>query len=343
MVDKLTPTDTRVEHHTAAVNGKTYHYLLGTPSTSSPAGTVLLVHGWPDLSFGWRYQVPFLLSQGYRVIVPDMLGYGRSDAPESLSEYSLKSMSDDMAALCKHVLGDCEGQVILGGHDWGGALVWRIALWHPELLKAVFSVCTPYPPPRDMYISPEMLVQMLPNFKYQLQLGGPDVQREIVGKEKLRQLLNGIYGGRGPNREPAFSTEKGVLFENLDKIGQSPLLTPEETSFYVQEYERHGMRGPLNWYRTGKINFEEELELVKDGRVRVTVPGLIIAASKDGALPPSMSVGMEKHFDKGLTKREVNASHWALWEAPAGVNKYIGEFLEGVLKGESGESFKASI
>ncbi|KAK0711227.1 Alpha/Beta hydrolase protein [Lasiosphaeris hirsuta] len=325
-LDKLSPSDPRVEHHTITIRGNTYHYLLGNP-LSTPTGTILLVHGWPDISFGWRYQVPFLLSLNLRVIVPDLLGYGRTDAPEAVAEYSLKNISDDLAALAAHVAGPGE-QIILGGHDWGGAVVWRFALWHPELVRAVFSVCTPYSPPRAAYIAPVDLIKILPNFKYQLQLAGPEVEAYVVGKERLRQFLSSLYGGRGSNREVAFTTADGVIFEILDKIGPTPLMSEEEVDFYVSEYERHGMHGPLNWYRTAEFNFSEELPLAEagDAKTRIKVPSLMVTASRDSALPPSMSANMDKFFDN-LEKREVNASHWALVEAPVDVNSHIAEFL----------------
>ncbi|KAK2070339.1 hypothetical protein P8C59_004840 [Phyllachora maydis] len=261
--DKLAPNDSRVEHHTAVVRSKTYHYVLATPAGAPPSATVLLIHGFPDIGFGWRYQVPELLSLNLRVIVPDMLGYGRTDAPEPLAAYSLKSVAADMAALAALVVGAGQ-QVILGGHDWGGFLIWRIALWHPELVRAVFSVCTPYTPPPQGWVPDDQFVKMLPNFRYQLQFAGPDVEAHIVGKEKLRQLLNGLYGGKGPNGEVGFSTEKGVLLENLGKLGPTALLSSEELDFYVEEFNRHGLRGPLNWYRTRAINYEEERALEVD-------------------------------------------------------------------------------
>jgi pimeloyl-ACP methyl ester carboxylesterase len=337
-VDKLVPNDPRVENHTAEVNGKKYHYVLGKPS-GQPIATLLLVHGWPDMGFGWRYQVPYFMSLGIQVIVPDMIGYGRTDAPQELEKYSLRSSADDMAALARLVLGDDKGKILLGGHDWGGFLVWRIALWHPELIRAVFSVCTPYTPPRSVYMDPEALVARVPNFRYQIHLAGPEVQAEVAGKERLRQFLNGIYGGRGPAGEPVFLASQGVLFENLPKMGPSPLLSHEEVEFYVEEYSRNGMRGPLNWYRTGKINFEEEKKLIEEDRVKVPQPALMVTATHDTALPPSMAVGMEVHFNSLIVK-EVNAHHWALWQAPDEVNQAIGQFLLDVL---AEDGVKASI
>src|ERR1700761_2776176 len=116
--------DPRVEHKTALVNGRTYAYLLAEPSPASLRGTVFLIHGWPDLSFGWRYQIPMLWNLGLRVVCPDLMGFGGTDAPkvppENLSLYGQKRAADDIAELARQ-LG--AGKIVIGGHDWGGAVV----------------------------------------------------------------------------------------------------------------------------------------------------------------------------------------------------------------------------
>lgn len=339
-VDKLKPNDPRAQSLTANVRGKTYQYILAKPEGSAPPrATALLIHGWPDLGFGWRYQVPYLTSLGLQVIVPDQLGYGGTDAPQDLSLYSLKNVADDMAELVAQVAGAGE-QIILGGHDWGGAAAWRLALWHPGLIRGVFSVCTPYVGPSPQYADLPTVVKLLPNFRYQVQLAGPDVEREIGSDPaKIRGLLTGLYGARGPNGEDVFTTDHGVHFENLGKMGECPLLDSEEVDFYVAQYARNGMRGPLNWYRTRKHNYEEELALLKDGEApRLGMPALIVVAEKDPALPPRMSEGMEAHFEN-LSRATVGGTHWALWDSTEDVNAAIGKFVEEVLGG----SVKASI
>lgn len=342
-VDKLRPHDPRVKSQTATVRGKTYHYLDGQP-WGVPRATVLLVHGWPDLAYGWRHQVPFLMSLGLRVLVPDMLGYGATDAPQDLALYSLKSVCDDLADLVRQAIPSPVEKIIIGGHDWGGMVVWRFALWHPDLLRGVFSICTPYVAPSPIYHDLNATVKMLPNFRYQLQLAGPDVEREIASDPaKIRGLLSGMYGATGPNHERVFTVDKGVHFEHLDKMGKSPLLSDEEVDFYVRQYARNGMRGPLNWYRTRKINYEEELALLGEDRKtqpRLQTPALMVVASKDAALPPSMSQGMSAAFES-LRMAEVDGSHWALWEPVAAeTNRHIGSFVEELL---GGGSVKASI
>ncbi|CAN8096411.1 unnamed protein product [Discula destructiva] len=338
-IDKLKPNDPRAQSVTATVRGKTYHYLHAKPA-DTPRGTAVLVHGWPDLSFGWRYQVPYLLSLGLQVIVPDMLGYGGTDAPQELALYSLKSVSDDLAELVRQVIG-LEERIILGGHDWGGMLVWRFALWHPEMLQGVFSICTPYVPVSPEFIDIPALIQRLPNFTYQLQLSGPDVEREIGSDPaKIRALLSGAYGGRAAGGAVVFSIQHGVYLDRLDNVSKSPLLDDEEIDFYVKQYARNGMRGPLNWYRTRKINYEEELALLKDGQQpKIHTPALMVAATQDEALPPRMCQGMEVFFDE-LQIKEVNGTHWSLWgEVGEETKAHIGAFVEQVLGGQT----KASI
>jgi pimeloyl-ACP methyl ester carboxylesterase len=160
MIDKITPNDSRVQYKTAKLNGVTYSYILAEPQ-GRPLITVFLIHGWPDLSLGWRYQIPLLVSLGIRVVAPDMMGYGGTDAPESPTFYTYKRAADDIAGLAKQI---GVSSIILGGHDWGGAVVFRVALHYPKLVSAVFSVCTPFTPPRKMFID----ATVLPNFKYQV-------------------------------------------------------------------------------------------------------------------------------------------------------------------------------
>ncbi|KAK4137435.1 alpha/beta-hydrolase [Trichocladium antarcticum] len=348
MADKLTPTDSRVQHRTLTIPNttRTYHYLLAEPTTTTttgrPVATALLIHGFPDLSFGWRYQVPLLLARGLRVVVPDLPGYGRTDAPRELAAYSHKSVVDDLVAVLEAVVGGrgvrAEGgkralMADVGHGDRGGAVAWRFALWYPQLLRCVFSVCTPFTAPNKVYYSKEQVVARLPNFRYQLQLAGPEVEEKVVGRAGIRNFLAVMYGARGKGGVEMYDSVNGLKLDRMvaGEVGESPLLSKDEMDFYVDEYARNGLRGPLNWYRTDKINYDEERKLIAEKKTRITVPALMIMASRDLALPPAMAAGMDQLCDD-LVKKEVNAGHWALWETPAETNQHISEFLDGILK-----------
>lgn len=88
----------------------------------------------------------------------------------------------------------------------------------------------------------------------------------------------------------------------------------------------------VNWYRTRKINHEEEQAIFNR---RIEVPVLFIQALRDEALPPHLGKSMARHIPK-LTLKQVNTSHWALWEKPEEVNEIIATWLKDVAFTEGG-------
>ncbi|KAJ3455421.1 hypothetical protein MRS44_014021 [Fusarium solani] len=306
--DKLEANDPRVTPDTASIRGKTYHYLRADPETE-PLATIFLIHGFPDLGFGWRYQIPHFASLGYQVVAPDMLGFGDTDAPDQPSQYALKSIAEDIKELANAIVKD--KRIILGGHDWGGAVVWRTAMWFPSLVQGVFSIGTPFTPPSSVFLSPD------------------DAARSKGTKRRVRQFLNAMFGGTSPEGEVGFSVTEGVLFGNLPKLGQSRLISGDDLDHYTSKYFRKGeprLKGPLNWYRTRAHNYFDELQLLLKP-IKFSMPALFLAATRDEELPPSMSDGMDQYFED-LTRGEVEASHWALWESPAEVNKQVSAWLK---------------
>lgn len=146
MLPDLTATVARLS------TGRTYRYVDQKPRHTDKHGTTLLcLHGFPDLSYGWRHQIRPWAAQGYRVIAPDMLGYGKTDMPLEASAYSTKRLCDDLAALLDHLGVQkavstiltvfssnilSSAQVVIG-HDWGSFIAGRFALWYPQRLLAL--------------------------------------------------------------------------------------------------------------------------------------------------------------------------------------------------------------
>jgi pimeloyl-ACP methyl ester carboxylesterase len=106
---------------------------------------VLLLHGWPDSAYVWRNQIPFLTGHGFRVIAPDMRGFGRSSRPVEVTDYALSKAVGDVTALLD-ALGVQSAHVV--GHDWGAAVAWSMAMSHPQQVVklAVLSVGHPSVP-----------------------------------------------------------------------------------------------------------------------------------------------------------------------------------------------------
>ncbi|KAI2789469.1 hypothetical protein POX_d04960 [Penicillium oxalicum] len=325
-VDKIRVSgDPRIQYKSATVNGRQYGYLLSQPDSGKYRATIFLIHGFPDISMGWRYQIPMFVEMGLRVVAPDCLGYGRTEAPDELALYSHKRCADDMKALATH-LG--ESRIILGGHDWGAALSYRIALWHPDLISHLFTVCVPYARPQPTYLSIEDLVNnSASHFRYQIQFADGDVEKVVHTKSDIKQFLAAMYGGRTEKGEVGFDAEKGVLLDKLPSLKPSRLLSEEELDYYATEFSRHGMHGPLNWYRTRRVNYEEELAILDR---KITIPVLFIQALKDQALPPHLGKSMAKHVPN-MTMKQVNTAHWALWEKPEDVNRIISTWMKDVV------------
>ena len=136
----------------------------------------------------------------------------------------------------------------MGAGRKGGAIVYRIALYHPSFVTALFSICTPYLPPASTFTPLSALVATkFPNWQYQLQLASGEVEEKVKTKEDIRQFLNALYGGVGPQGEWGFEVWRGLLWEHLEGLGRTRLMGEEVLEWYVEEYARSGMHGPCKY------------------------------------------------------------------------------------------------
>ena len=115
---------------------------------------VVLCHGFPELAYSWRHQLPALAAAGYRAIAPDMRGYGRSSQAEAVGEYDMEHLTGDLVGLLG-ALG--LRKAIFAGHDWGGIVVWAMPLMHPDRVAGVIGINTPFLPRAP--IDPVQLLQ----------------------------------------------------------------------------------------------------------------------------------------------------------------------------------------
>lgn len=108
-----------------------------------------------------------------------------------------------------------------------GSVVYRVALWYPDLVTHIFSVCTPYQPPTKAFVSLDETISRLPQFGYQGHLAGPEVEAAVTTEQQIRQFLNGLYGARTHDRRTLLSPEKGIMLDTLPALGKTVLLTDE--------------------------------------------------------------------------------------------------------------------
>jgi len=120
-----------------SVNGLRMHV-----RSAGEGPAVLLMHGFPDTHVVWRKQVGPLVRAGYRVIAPDLRGYGQSDAPEAVSAYRIEHICADMLALLD-VLGIERARVV--GHDWGALAGWLLCVDAPERVEQYVALSVGHP------------------------------------------------------------------------------------------------------------------------------------------------------------------------------------------------------
>jgi len=103
---------------------------------------VVLCHGWPELSYSWRHQIPALAAAGFHVVAPDMRGFGKTSAPADVNAYSIFDNVGDIVALVA-ALGEKQAMVV--GHDWGAPVAWHCAMFRPDIFTKVAGLSVPPP------------------------------------------------------------------------------------------------------------------------------------------------------------------------------------------------------
>ncbi|XP_056371768.1 bifunctional epoxide hydrolase 2 [Oenanthe melanoleuca] len=288
---------------------------------------ICLCHGFPESWLSWRFQIPALASAGFRVIALEMKGYGESTAPPDITEYSQEQICKDFVTFLDK-LGI--PQVVLVGHDWGGAVAWNVALFYPERLRAVASLNTPYRPADPDKDIMEKLASN-PAFDYQFYFQEPGVAEAELEKDIGRTLKILIRSTSPEDRLPvSFSSQKvrergGLLVGFPEDIPGSRLLPLPELEYYIQQFQKSGFRGPLNWYRNLRANWKWALS-ARDRKI--LIPALMVTAGKDPVLHPILSKGMESWIPQLHRENLQECGHWTQLERPAEVNRILLEWLE---------------
>ncbi len=292
---------------------------------------VVLLHGWPESWYSWRHQIPVLASAGYRVVAPDMRGYGETDAPPNVSDYEITKIAKDITGILD-ALG--EKQAVIVGHDWGSLVAWQAALLHPDRFRAVITMSVPYGgrSPEPPTVSWKRAYG--DNFFYILYFQEPGVA-EAEFNANPRGILSRLYlSPDSPREAPAITDPKRAAGGWIDRLGAPKglpgWLTQADLDYYVEQFEQAGFRGGINYYR----NFDRNWELTESlAGVKVSQPALFIAGDKDivirGATKDQLTAMMGAVVP-GL--RDVvlvpNIGHWVQQEAPDETNAAMLAFLK---------------
>lgn len=270
---------------------------------------VILVHGFPELWYSWRHQLPALAGAGYRAVAIDLRGYGDSAAPSEIEAYDILAVCGDLIAV-QDDLG--AKQAVFVGHDWGARVVWELARLCPERVAAVVGMSVPFQP-RSRVPPLELARVAFGDDFYVLWFQLLGVADRALARDVRRSLLT---------PEPW-----GPRWAENDDVAPLPFwMTEQELAVYIETFQRTGFTGALNYYR----NLDRNWQLTEPiAERRIDQPALFVTGSRDPVhewVPASLMDGWLRDL-RGKVIIE-GAAHWIQQERPQHVNALLLEFLE---------------
>ena len=310
-----------VTHRTVAANGINVHV-----AEQGRGPLVLLLHGFPELWYSWRHQLPALAAAGFHAVAPDLRGYGRTDAPQAVESYSMRNMTADAAGIL-----DALGveTAVVAGHDWGAPIAWHCALMYPERFSAVVALSVPYTPRASSPPLQALKRVFADRFFYILYFQEPgraESELEADVRKSMRTILYDWSGDAPEGAAIAPKPKDARLFDDAPEAGRlPPWLSEGDLDYYVSEFERTGFRGGLNRYRNMDHDWEDLPHLA--GAV-VQQPALFVVGERDPVLGFMRTDAMKTHVpDLRKTVMLPGCGHWTQQERPAEVNQELIEFL----------------
>lgn len=278
------------EDREISTNGIRMHYV-----TQGEGPLLVLLHGFPEFWYSWRYQIPFLAGLGYRVVAPDLRGYNETEKPGH--GYDVPDLLRDIVGLLE---GLGEEQAVIVGHDWGGVLAWQFAIDYPQMTSRLVILNAPHP---GAYL------------------------REMRHLHQLRKSWY-IFAFQLP-----WLPEYLLLRNNANAIGrmlrgaawQKEAFPRTETAKYQQAMSKPGAaKAALNYYRQ---LFRRGLRNYRGRTLQVDAPTLLIWGEHDIALDLSLTEGLGVWVPNLRIRHVEDSGHWVQQEQPEKVNQYLKEFL----------------
>jgi pimeloyl-ACP methyl ester carboxylesterase len=321
-----------IRHRTVDTNGIRMHV-----AEMGEGPLVVLCHGFPESWYSWRHQLVALAEAGYHAVAPDQRGFGQTDRPAAIEDYTLLHLVGDIVGLLD-ALGAPTAVVV--GHDWGAPVAWHTALLRPDRVRGVIGLSVPFRP-RGSARPSTMMPHADDAIFYQTYFQTPGVAESEFERDPHATIRRVLYGLSGDARSGALTPGAGgdiVMVPRdggfLTHRGEPPALpgwlTKDDVDFYAGEFARAGFRGGLNWYR----NIDRNWELLAPwAGAQVTVPALYVTGDRDLVLSFR---GMDqllpalRHFVPELRQTLIlpGCGHWTQQERPREVNAAMLSFLE---------------
>lgn len=321
---------------------------------------VLLIHGFPESWHSWKHQIAAISEAGYHVVAPDMRGYGRSSKPTRVDDYRVTALVNDLVGLVDHYN---EGPAVVIGHDWGAMVAWTAAWTRPDTFRAVGALSVPFGgrgllpiagvstygelPPKEAHRRIAGSEDRLFYQEYWQIPGALETEFEADPRGFLTELYYSFSGEPYPEdfempdphtatpeqvaeivKNSGVSLPQGAKFrDGFVRPDVLPAWLAADIDFYVEEFQRTGLVGPLNWYRCMDLNWE--LLAAYEGR-KITQPAIFLSGELDPAtLWGAESIQRFNEMVPGMTEVVLlpGCGHWLTREKPNETSEALVQFL----------------
>jgi pimeloyl-ACP methyl ester carboxylesterase len=290
---------------------------------------VVLLHGFPELWYSWRHQLPALAAAGYHAIAPDLRGYGRTGVPPAVGDYAMVRMVADVTGILD-VLG--VPRAVVAGHDWGANIAWACAQLHPDRVAAVAALSVPFQP-RSAEPPITLLRQWAAarfNWALYFQERAAEAELELDAARSLRLMYYALSGDAPEDLAPRLLGGLPAGSSLLDPIPEPARLpawlSADDLSYYASEFERTGFTGALNRYRNLDRDWADLRHL---DTATIRQPTLFIGGDRDTATRFVDLKPMERAVADLRSVVIPGCGHWIQQERPDVVNDELLAFLQG--------------
>ena len=293
-------------------------FTAGEDSGRQGRGPIVLCHGWPELAYSWRHQIPALVDAGFHVIIPNQRGYGRSSRPDSVEAYDIHHLCGDLVGLLERF---GYRDAVFAGHDWGAIVVWNLAMLHRGRVRGVINLSVPLLVRGEKdWVSfwEERLGEDFYIVHFNRQPGVAD----RVFAEHTESFLRNLYRTRQWEAPPV-DLGAGMPLINLATAPTMPgelMMSEAELGVFVESFRHSGFTGGINWYR----NFTRNWQTTAHVPQRVEQPTLMIYGRYD-AVPPNPDLS---RYVPDVQTHTLECGHWIQQEKPEETNALMLEWLE---------------
>ncbi|KAF5363493.1 hypothetical protein D9756_001039 [Leucocoprinus leucothites] len=308
---------------------------------------IIMIHGWPSVWSTWSRQIEALENENYRLIVPDLRGFGYSTHPDDpKSSHTMGDLTQDLVCILDNAKAP---SAVCIGHDWGSQVCYEAARMRPDLFTAVVGLVVPYIPPAGPYVSVKQFVPELPKLAYQTFFDRQTEEAAIeLNKDTRRSLRTTLRTVDSPPPDDFLKSETSFMdaWKDFDEIPPIPFFTPAEEDYMVASFERQGFLYTFGFYTEENRQLSHALSH-EHGNFTLPQPVLSILPTKVRSILETLLITVDNKFEKDpvadwgaamkllnstaflpdLTVKFVEGAHWIHLENPEPVNKAIKDWL----------------